>query len=87
MAKSKTLVVGDRVKLPSGTSVLITASHEDARPWQAIESGDAWHVCRFYQHAGQRGASFYFGGQRKPMQLDEADAKALAAALNRAKPA
>lgn len=78
--------VGDTVTLPSGLVVPITVAADPARPWAAIEVTHLWHVCRDHGHE-QPGVSHYFGGRPHLLQLDEADARALAAALNRARAA
>jgi hypothetical protein len=78
--------IGERVALPSGLSVLVTAAADPARPWQAMRAGTHWKVCR-QQSQGDSAASAYFGGRRGALQLAEEDAKALAEALNRVEPA
>lgn len=71
---------GDFIKLPSGKNVRIMVPAVPERPWKAIEVGHVWHVCR--EHGlPAAGVSFYFG-PRGPLQLDEADAMALAKGLN-----
>jgi hypothetical protein len=75
--------VGDQVKLPSGAVVLIMARADAERPWTAVQFGQAWQVGR---EAGW-GWQYYSGGKRKPAQLAETDARALAEALNAASPA
>ena len=78
--------IGDRVTLPKGLSVLVTAAADPARPWQATRAGSHWQVCR--QHSlGESAVSAYFGGRRGALQLDEEDALALAGMLNRVEPA
>ena len=78
--------IGERVALPTGLSVLVTAAADPARPWQAMRAGTHWRVCR-QQSQGDNAVSAYFGGRRGALQLDEEDAKALAEALNRVDPA
>jgi hypothetical protein len=79
----KPLSIGDAVKLPSGRYVKIVCRSSASRPWQAAKTGYVWHVCRPHQDAAQAGASYYFDPAKPtPLQLDEADAKALAEALN-----
>lgn len=78
---AKAIRVGDEVTLPSGTKVRITAPAVPERPWVAVEHAWLWHVCR--EHGLDRpSASHYFGGTGRPLQLDGADAKALAEMLN-----
>jgi len=81
----KAVRVGDTVTLPSGLVVPITVAADPGRPWAPIAVTHLWHVCRAHGH-GEPGVSHYFGGRRHLLQLDEADARALAAALNRARP-
>ncbi len=84
----KPLSVGDELKLPSGRHVKVVCAASRTRRWQAIETGYVWHVCRLGLHAGRAGASYYFDPAKPtPLQLDEADAKALAEALNGVKAA
>ena len=78
--------IGDRVTLPNGLSVLVTAAADPARPWEAVRSGSRWQVCR-RQSLGEHAVSAYSGGRRGALQLDEGDARALAEALNRVEPA
>ena len=79
---AKPIRVGDKVMLPTGIAALVTRPADPARPWGAVHLGKNWHVVR-EQLAGGR-VEHYFGGGRAPMQLSEADAIALAEALNRA---
>lgn len=80
---AKALRIGDEVTLPSGRKVKITAAGDPGRPWGAVESTWLWHVCRDHGRDGHPLVAFYFDPVRRtPMQLDEADAKALATALN-----
>ena len=74
--------VGDRLTLPSGRQALLTVSAVPSRPWQAVENGWRWAVVREHGIAGRPSVSFYFGGEARPIDLDESDARALAAALN-----
>jgi len=77
------LSVGDEVTLPSGRRVNLVCAASRARPWRATETGYVWHVCRLHHDVNQAGASYYFDPAKStPLQLDEADAKALAEALN-----
>jgi len=78
------LSIGDEVALPSGRRIPVTSAPEPDRPWQAVETGDGgWHVCRLHTVQGRAGASFYFvPGRAVPLQLGQADALALAGALN-----
>ena len=83
---AKAIRVGDKVTLPSGRAVLVTIEAVRDRPWAAFETGWVWHVCREHGREGHPLASYYFDPVRRtPLQLDEADAKATAAFLNRAK--
>lgn len=85
---AKAIRVGDEVQLPSGLKIKVTAAAVRERPWAALEIGWTWQVCREHADASKPLAEHYFHQQRNhPLQLDEADAKALAAALNRAMPA
>lgn len=78
--------IGERVTLPKGLSVLVTAAADPARPWQALRAGSHWQVCR-QQSQGDSAVSAYFGGRRGALHLDQEDALALAEALNRVEPA
>jgi hypothetical protein len=78
--------IGERVTLPTGLSVLVTAAADPARPWQAMRAGPHWQVCR-QRSQGDSAVSAFFGGRRGALQLDEEDARALAEALNRVEPA
>ena len=65
--------------------MLITAAAAPTRPWGAVFLGRNWHVvreCPTGQAPGR--VQYYFGGTLGPLQLDEADALALAEMLNRA---
>jgi hypothetical protein len=65
--------------------VCVTATGERSRPWAAVFLGRNWHVIRECAPGGNcLGIEHYFGGQPAPLQLDEADAVALADSLNRA---
>jgi hypothetical protein len=87
MAKpTKTVEIGSEVTLPSGKQVRITAPADIRRPWQAVESGHVWQVCRPPGQPYTGAASFYFGGKRTPLQFDEDDAKALTEMLNSVRP-
>jgi hypothetical protein len=74
--------VGENVKLPSGIVVRITCAADPARPWGAVHLGRHWCVLREFEKG--YGVQHYFGGRSVPYQLAEADALALAEALNRA---
>lgn len=78
--------IGDRVTLPKGLSVLVTAAADPARPWQAMRAGSHWQVCR-RQSLDEGTVSAYFGGRRGALRLEEEDARALAETLNRVEPA
>jgi len=79
--------VGDDVTLPSGLRVKLTVKAVRDRPWAAIETGWLWHVCREHGREGHALVSFYFDPVRRiPLQLSEADARALADLLNQARP-
>jgi hypothetical protein len=81
----KTVRVGDEVQLPSGRKVRVTAKGERDRPWAAVFLGRHRHVIRECAPGGNcLGVEHYLGGELAPMQLNEADATTLAAALNRA---
>lgn len=78
--------VGDEVTLPSGLKVRITAAAVKERPWAAIEVGWLWQVVREHPEPGTPLVQHFFHPTRgHPLQLDEADAMVLAAALNRAR--
>ena len=79
--------VGDDVMLPSGRVVRVTVRAVREWPWAAVQTGWLWHVCRKHSRDGHALLSFYFDPVRPaaPLLLDEADAKVLAAALNRAR--
>jgi len=69
--------------LPSGRHVKIVCAASRSRPWQAVETGFVWHVRRPHPYPEQGGASYYFDPAKPtPLQMDEADARALADALN-----
>ena len=74
--------IGDQVKLPSGAVVLIRTLADAERPWIAVRLGYAWQVGRAAEYSWQ----YYSGGKKKPAQLAETDARALAEALNAARP-
>ena len=60
--------------------MLVTIEAVRDRPSAAVETGWLWHVCREHGREGHPLVSFYFDPLRRtPLQLDEADAKALAA--------
>lgn len=82
------LRVGDSATLPSGRVVCITLPADPRRPWRAHQVGDRWGVRReesaslVHQHAWQ----VWTEDEAAPLRLDEADAVALAFALNRVTP-
>lgn len=78
--------VDENVTLPSGLVVRLTVAADPARRWSAVEIGFRWHVCRQHADASQPLVQHFFHPTRPhPLQLNEADAKALALALNRAR--
>ena len=72
----------DAATLPSGLVVRVTLQTLCHRPWAAVGTGSAWHVCG---KDGRDGSVRFFHDRRghTPLQLDEADARALAKILNR----
>jgi hypothetical protein len=83
---AKAIRVGEEVQLPSGLTVKITAAAVKTRPWAAVEVSYLWQVCRHHEDpATPLVQHFFHPTRRHPLQLDEADAKALAAALNQAR--
>ncbi len=78
----KPLRIGELVKLPSGKKVRVIFPTVQGRPWSAVQAEHVWHVCREHGLAAQ-GVTFVFDPvSRHPMRLDQADAEALATALN-----
>jgi hypothetical protein len=71
----------DAVALPSGLVIRVTLRTLWHRPWAAVRTGSTWQVCG---HDGRDGSVRYFHDRmrRTPLQLDEADARALAKILN-----
>jgi hypothetical protein len=70
--------VGDKVTLPSGKVVTVKVPGDPGNPWQPLEIQWYWQVCKLHDvHV-----CFMFDGDQ-PAQLTEADARALAEALNR----
>jgi len=65
--------------------VRVTAKGTETRPWGAVFVGRGWHVIRELPSGEPGQLQYYFGGEPTPLQLDEADAVSLAAALNRAR--
>lgn len=81
---AKAIRVGDELQLPSGRRVRVTSKWERSRPWAAVFLGRHWHVVRQCPPGADRlGVEHFFGGELAPLQLDWADAVALAKALNR----
>ncbi|MEO8923040.1 MAG: hypothetical protein ABI330_09495 [Caldimonas sp.] len=78
--------LGSETTLPSGVKIRITAPSDPARPWQAMETKQGWHVGRRHAPPAEQGAVLYYGGKPVPVQLCEADARELAAALNKVRP-
>ena len=77
------LSLGDSVTLPSGLVVKITPQALRQRPWAAVGIGLVWHVCGRQGRDGHHSMTFFFEPMRRaPMQLEEADARALAKILN-----
>ncbi len=77
--------LGDAVRLPGGLVVKVPMHAVRERPWAAVGIGSVWHVCG---HRGddQRAVSYFFDRMRgTPLQLEEADARALAKILNAAR--
>ena len=72
----------DAAILPSGLVVRVTLQTLCHRPWAAVGTGSAWHVCGKDERDG---LVRFFHDRRghTPLQLDEADARALAKILNR----
>jgi hypothetical protein len=76
---------GDPVRLPSGLVVSVPAQAVRERPWAAVGAGSVWHVCG-YRRGVQRSVSYFLDRRRHtPLQLAEADARALAKILNAAR--
>ena len=76
--------IGHLVTLPSGRRVRVMCAADSKRRWSPVEvSPGYWHLCREHSRHGQAGMSHYFS-EKKPLQLDEGDAKALAKMLNAA---
>jgi len=78
---AKTAGLDDSVTLPSGLVVRVTLQTLCHRPWAAVRTSSAWYVCG---QDGRDGSVRYFHDRlsRTPLQLDEADARALAKILN-----
>lgn len=77
--------LGESVTLPSGLVVTLTAQALRRRPWAAVEIGSLWYVCG-KQRRDDNSAAFFFDRMRRtPLQLEEADARALAKILNAAR--
>ena len=73
--------VGDMVQLPSGLVFKVTFASDPARPWSAVQVGSDWRIRRKRLEGGT--VTFY-GGRTVPLKVDQADAEAVAAFLNRA---
>ena len=73
--------VGKMVKLPSGLVFKVTFASDPARPWSAVQVGSDWRIRRKRLEGGT--VTFY-GGRTVPLKVDQADAEAVAAFLNRA---
>jgi hypothetical protein len=75
--------LGDSVTLPSGLVVKVTVQALRQRPWAAVGTGSVWHVCGKHGREDHGSVSFFFDRMRRtPLQLEEADARALAKILN-----
>ena len=72
--------VGDMVQLPSGLVFKVTFASDPARPWRAVQMGGHWRVSRDRLEGG---VTYFYGGRTTPMKLNQADAEAVAAVLNR----
>ena len=74
--------VGDMVQLPSGLVFKVTFAFDPVRPWRAVQMGGHWRVSR---ERLEGGVTYFYGGRTAPMKLNQADAEAVAAVLNRAR--
>ena len=72
--------VGDMVQLPSGLVFKVTFASDPARPWRAVQMGGHWRVSR---ERLEGGVTYFYGGRTAPIKLNQADAEAVAAVLNR----
>jgi hypothetical protein len=73
--------LGDSVTLPSGLVVKVPVQAVREQPWAAVGAGLVWHVCGKHGRGDQ--VSFFLDRVRRaPLQLEEADARALAKILN-----
>jgi hypothetical protein len=80
---AKAFGIGDSVTLPSGLVVTMTSQALRQRPWAAVGSGSVWHVCGKPGRGDDGEVPFFFVRMRRtPLQLEEADARALAKILN-----
>ena len=79
--------VGDEVRLPSGVSVRVTTAVDAKRPWSLVGVGHLWQIRRHQPDQSGSGWQYLLGGKPVPLQLGEADAKALVDMLNRVLPA
>ena len=68
------------VRLPSGLDFKVTFAADPARPWGAVQVGSGW-VIRRPRTLG--GVVTFYGGRNAPIKLEQADAEAVAAVLNR----
>jgi hypothetical protein len=58
--------------------VKVTAQALRQRPWAAVGTGSVWHVCGKHDREDHRSVSFFLDRMsRTPLQLEEADARAL----------
>ena len=77
---AKTSSLDDSVALPSGLAVRVTLQTLRHRPWAAVGTGSVWHV---RGNDGRDGSvPFFQDRMHRTLQLDEADARALAKILN-----
>jgi hypothetical protein len=77
--------LGDPVRLPSGLVVKVPVQAVRERPWAAVGADSLWHVCG-HRRDDQRSVSYFLDRMRgTPLQLEQADARALAKILNAAR--
>ncbi len=75
--------LGDSVTLPSGLVVKVPLQVLRQRPWAAVGIGAVWHVCGKHGPKDHGSVPFFLDRMRRtPLQLEEADARALAKVLN-----
>lgn len=80
LAKAQGL--GKLLTLPSGLVVEVTGQALNQRPWAPVEIASVWYV-RGKQGRDDHSTAFFFDRMRQmPVELDEADAMALANVLN-----